>query len=216
MMAGRKWNESHEFWGMTSYQIQQVWKERGVQAAWLGTVLHNNIEAFLNNSKLSKGYTHHMLLEAYKEEHILNTSLFSKEWTYFLKYVEDTPDKIPFRTEWRIFDLDLKLAGSIDMVYKNEEDGTLSIYDWKRSKEIKRDNKYQKSKTLQLPDCNFYHYSLQLNTYKYILENTYGYTIRDLFLVILYPDNESYHLIECADLQDVVADMMAKRLKKTL
>ena len=50
----------------------------------------------------------------------------------------------PYRTEWMIWDKDHKLAGSIDMIFENE-DGTLSIYDWKRSKEIKKQNKWQPS-----------------------------------------------------------------------
>jgi nucleoside-diphosphate-sugar epimerase len=57
--------------------------------------------------------------------------------------VEDENDKqIRFHNkfEWMIFDEDLKLAGSIDMVYENP-DGTLSIYDWKRSKDISKINK---------------------------------------------------------------------------
>jgi ATP-dependent exoDNAse (exonuclease V) beta subunit len=210
MMAGRKWNPSHELYGKTPAEIKQLWHDRGVESAELGTILHNNIECFLNNSDLPKDYTHAMLLEQYETQ---RKETESPEWKFFMQYVKDTPTKVPFRTEWRIYDLNLKLAGSIDMVYKNVDDGSLSIYDWKRSKEIKRENKYEKSKQLGLPDCNFYHYSLQLNTYKYILEKTYGLKVRDLFLVILHPNNVSYQLIECIDLQTMVAEMMAKRLK---
>jgi ATP-dependent exoDNAse (exonuclease V) beta subunit len=205
MKSGRKWNDRHEFWGKSSEEIQKIWKDRGVEAANLGTIMHNNIEAFLNNSELPPDYTHAMLYERYKVKDVTDVT---PEWQYFLQYVQDTPDKVPFRTEWRIFDLELKLAGSIDMVYKNMEDGTLSIYDWKRSKEIKRENKYEKSEKLGLPDCNFFHYSLQLNTYKYMLEKSYGFKVRDLFLVVLHPNKETYQLVECADLQDMVKELL--------
>ena len=59
------------------------------------------------------------------------------------KFVKDHPQLKPYRTEWMIFDEDLKLAGSIDMVYENP-DGTLSIYDWKRSKDISKVNGWNK------------------------------------------------------------------------
>jgi len=48
------------------------------------------------------------------------------------------------------------------------------------------------------------HYSLQLNTYKTILEQKYGTVIRDMFLVCLHPDNanKSYLKIKVADLSE--------------
>ena len=79
------------------------------------------------------------------------------------------------------------------MVFKNK-DGTLSIYDWKRCKNIKKDNPWQCAKTKcidHLPDTNFWHYSLQLNTYKAMLESNYGVKVKDLYLVCLHPENSS-------------------------
>ena len=48
----------------------------------------------------------------------------------FTEAVKDHPELKPYRTEWTIYDEDLKISGSIDMIYENP-DGTLSIYDWK-------------------------------------------------------------------------------------
>ena len=39
-------------------------------------------------------------------------------------------------------DEEMKIAGSIDMVYKCGKTGKLHIYDWKRCKEISYDNNY--------------------------------------------------------------------------
>ena len=59
------------------------------------------------------------------------------EWKYFEKFEEEIGgDKEPYRTEWMVWDDELKFAGSIDMTYVNE-DGTIDIYDWKRSVGIK-------------------------------------------------------------------------------
>jgi ATP-dependent exoDNAse (exonuclease V) beta subunit len=92
-------------------------------------------------------------------------------------YSRTFPHLKPYRTEWTVYHEDLKLAGSIDMVYENP-DGTLSIYDWKRSKDITRINNFNKYALTEcishMPDANFWHYSLQLNTYKAILEKNYG------------------------------------------
>ena len=91
----------------------------------------------------------------------------------------------PYRTEMMVWDKELRLAGSIDMIFENP-DGTLQVYDWKRCKNIKKDNRWQSSTTeciSHLPDTNFWHYSLQLNTYKYMLEKNYGKKVTDMYLV---------------------------------
>jgi hypothetical protein len=64
-----------------------------------------------------------------------------------------------------------------------------------------------------MPDSNFWHYSLQLNTYKAILEAKYGKKVTDLYLVRLHPDAEeaNYELIKVpelsADIQTLFKDL---------
>jgi len=213
MKGSRNWNSSNEYYGMSAQEIKDLWEVRRNEAAEKGTIMHNNIECFMNQPSLPPDYTHQMILELIGEGEVQST-----EWKYFLQFAKDHPNMVPFRTEMRIFDCERGLAGSIDMIYKNVDDGTLSIYDWKRSKEIKRENKYATGVPpfLQhLPDCNFYHYSLQLNTYKALLELNYGVKVRDLFLVVLHPRHDKYLLIECADLQrEVLALLEDQRLRQ--
>ena len=96
------------------------------------------------------------------------------------------------------------------MVYENP-DGTLMIYDWKRSKGISAVNTYDKFATTEcishMPDSNFWHYSLQLNTYRAILEKKYERKVTSLCLVRLHPDCEenTYELIDVPDLRKDVA-----------
>jgi ATP-dependent exoDNAse (exonuclease V) beta subunit len=140
----------------------------------------------------------------------------TKEWSYFLQFVQETPHLKPYRTEWTIYHDDLKLAGSIDMVYENP-DKTLVIYDWKRVKNITPVNSFNQYSTNTLichvPDSNFWHYALQLNTYKAILESKYGKKIRDLFLVRLHPEAEekNYELIMVPDLSVEIRDLFVER-----
>ena len=164
----------------------------------LGTKTHADIEYF------------------YNEEPVENDT---SEYSYFLKFNEDFkkeyPQYRPYRTEWTVFYKELKLAGSIDMVYENMEDGTLMIYDWKRVKSIEYEaygNVTALSKYLQgVPHTNFWHYSLQLNTYKAIVENQYEKKVTKLVLVRLYPEAPTYELHECADLQTEVKALFEER-----
>ena len=93
-----------------------------------------------------------------------------------------------------MFDEDSGITGSIDMVYKND-DGLFFMCDYKRSKEIKRSNRWQKGCspiTADVEDCNFNHYSLQLGLYKAILEKNYGIKISGTFLLVLHPGQDAY------------------------
>ena len=58
-------------------------------------------------------------------------------------------------------------------------------------------------------------YSLQLNTYKAILEKNYGKKVKGMYLVVLHPNNrnKSYHRIPVDDLQKEVADLFELRKK---
>jgi ATP-dependent exoDNAse (exonuclease V) beta subunit len=172
----------------------------------------------MNTTNISKTiYNHSYLLNEYLEQSFSEMEDL-KEWSYFLNFIQDNPDFVPYRTEWTIFHEDLKLAGSIDMVYKNE-DGTLNIYDWKRAKNITPVNYFNKFAVTEIishfPDSNFWHYALQLNTYQAILEDKYNKKVKDLYLVRLHPDaeEENYELIKIPNLQKEIKELWAERKK---
>jgi hypothetical protein len=219
IMSGPKWNEKNKYWGKTAEEIKQSWNDNGSLVSGLGTTMHFHIECFMNEElEYDDGspclYTHSDLLEVYEE-----IPDKTPEWEYFLKFVKDFSHLKPYRTEWMIFDEELKLAGSIDMVYENE-DGSLSIYDWKRSKEISKFNYFKEYAITDcikhLPNTNYWHYSLQLNTYKAILERKYNKIVTDLYLVRLHPNNKNntYDLIKCADLSKEVKILFDLRLSQ--
>ena len=115
----------------------------------------------------------------------------STEYGFFKKFIVDFPLK-PYRTEWTVFYTKYKLCGSIDMIFENP-DGTLQIYDWKRVKSIEYEAFGNKTSIIpclkHMPDTNFWHYALQLNLYKMILEEQYDKKVTDLYLVCMHPDN---------------------------
>ena len=201
MTTGDKWKPGHKYWGMTPSEIKASWNTNGNAASSSGTNMHYSIECFMNNPNLSLGYTQSDLFNALNSSDSSDSSDSPKspEWIFFTKFVQDFPELKPYRTEWMVYHEELGLAGSIDMIYEHD-DGELSIYDWKRSKEISKCGwgKFGTSHTFKLvPNCNFWHYALQLNVYRHILETKYGKKIKDLYLVRLHPNNidETYDLI---------------------
>ena len=218
MMKGRGWKEGHKYWGLTADQIRAMWSNNASAVSGAGTDLHFEIECFNNESRLDCDYTNKELYALYISNHHDTHESRPLEWKYFINFVKDFPNLKPFRTEWVIYNEDVKISGSIDMVYENQ-DGTLSIYDWKRAKNITRVNNFNKfaltPQICHLPDSNFWHYALQLNTYKAIIEAKYGRTVRDLFLVRLHPDAEeqNYELIPLPDLSADVRVLFLERLR---
>jgi len=220
MMNGKNWNPKNKYWGQTPEQIKDLWKKNGESVSGAGTDLHFDIECFMNYdlSPKDQPITHQDLLDHYYEKYQDSAPPNeSEEWGFFLEFAKAFPDLKPYRTEWTVYNEDLKLSGSIDMVYENPEDDTLSIYDWKRAKEIAKTSGFNKYATTEcinyLPDTNFWHYSLQLNTYKAILEAKYGKKIRDLYLVRLHPNNtkKTFDLIKCADLSEEIRELFEYR-----
>jgi ATP-dependent exoDNAse (exonuclease V) beta subunit len=211
MMKGKNWNPSNKYWNMTPEQIKAQWNANSAEVAQAGTDMHYQIECFMNNSELSPGYTHQDLLEANSCNN--NNTL---EWSYFLEFVKNNPELKPYRTEWLVYDEEIKIAGSIDMVYENP-DGTLLIYDWKRSKEITKSNNWNKSAITEciqhLPDTNYWHYTLQLNTYKTILEKRYKKKVTGMFLVKLHPQNtnKSYQILKVPALEEDMENLYEYR-----
>jgi ATP-dependent exoDNAse (exonuclease V) beta subunit len=215
MMQSKSWKEGHKYWGLTAEQIKTLWNSNNNGVANAGTNMHYDIECFMNEKLLPVNYNHEQLYNLYMSENKTNHSSKPLEWQYFIQFVKDFPDLKPYRTEWLIYNEDVKISGSVDMVYENP-DGTLSIYDWKRTKNITRVNNWNKfalpQEICHLPDSNFWHYAMQLNTYKVILEDKYDKKVKDLYLVRLHPDAEekSYELIKLPDLSYEVRELFQK------
>ena len=221
IMRSKSWKVGHKYWGLTREQIKDSWNKNRDSAAGAGTEIHFEIECFMNNVELPNNYTHQDLYNDYTCKNPNSDSNIQSqkiEWNYFIHFVKEFPTFKPYRTEWMIYYEELKLAGSIDMVYENE-DGTLSIYDWKRAANITKLNDWERALTdcvSHLPNSNFWHYALQLNTYKTILERKYDKIVTKLCLVKLHPNNEdkTYEIIDVPILEKEMNDLFEERRKQ--
>ena len=191
-----KWAKNPLF-GKTDAEIKEIWGASGREASGKGTALHLAIEKHLNGA-----------MELIPPE-VLDTA----EWRYYMNFYKDTKDSLePYRTEWEVWDEEHKLTGSIDMIYKRK-DGNFAVYDWKRSKEIKMDNPFQSGQgpMEHLPDVNYWHYTLQLNVYRWFLQKHYGLKVVELAMVIFHPNNKNYQIFKLNILDDEIQDMLDSR-----
>lgn len=160
--------------------IKEEWKQNGIEASTDGTAMHKDIENFFL--------------------HLPIKNPDSKEFKLFLQFWEEmltiNPSFAPFRSEWIVWDQlrkDAAIAGSIDLVL-TDGNGNIIIIDWKRSKDIKFENRWQKAAApfQQFDDCNFCKYSLQLNFYRHMLETRYDKKVVLMLIVVLHPNQDKY------------------------
>ena len=222
MMASKSWGTNEKYHGKTKNQIKAEWDLNRDRAAAAGTDMHAAIELYYN-TQAAVGDAGAADIIGSDDGYAPGAGPYpdTPEFSYFLNFANTfTKTLRPYRTEWTVFHEEAGISGSIDMVFENLDPasgnptGTLSIYDWKRSKEIVRHNPFNKWATTpgleHVPDTNYWHYCLQLNVYKFILQEKYGKTVTDLYLVCLHPDNANhdYQRIKVADMQAVVRECL--------
>ena len=174
-----------------------------VVAAWnetsrLGTEMHQTIEDWYNTGK---------------ELPDCNESLF------FMQFHQYTVSLgcAPLKSEQILWSKKYNLAGCCDMLYlvprekcahiltATDQRTPVWLVDWKRTKDISQEG-FGKGVGLcsYKPDCNFQHYALQLNIYKYLIERCYGLVVVRMTMVILHPKQERYLSFEVTSDQALV------------
>jgi ATP-dependent exoDNAse (exonuclease V) beta subunit len=160
-------NGESEYTGMSRTQIKEKWRRNGESARNLGTALHARIEDHLNG--------------VVREDD-------DRDYAQFLEFMRGADHLVPYRTEWKVFSEKSNVAGTIDAVFYNTRTQRYDVYDWKRCKEISRNgfDRYaiaDELREFEVPDANYYKYSLQLCVYRAILEERYGLEIGEAVLV---------------------------------
>lgn len=209
MRKGRNWNRQNKYYGLTDDEIKAMWEKNRVEASTAGTRMHELIEWFyeFEGKYVSEAHLEYMA-DAFDMPELLQflnfhrTEVLPRGWK-------------PFRTELRAFSRKHNLAGSVDMIFITPE-GKLVVVDWKRSKEIKTQNRYQKGlgPLQHLDDCNFFHYSLQLNLYDWMLCSQLDYQVEALYLGVFHPNQRDYQMIQVPSMQREIQSMLAVRLQE--
>ena len=191
-------------------KLREVWESKGAIASQAGTFMHKQIEDYLNGKQVPD-----LLCNvSYNGNYVKcnETVDISREWSYFKSFERNTPFH-PFRTEWRIYDADARIAGTLDFVCCCP-DGTYEIYDWKRSNKIDPTEINRWASGLNglehLTDTSYVHYCLQQNLYRYMLEKNYGIKVSRMNLVVLHPELPMYRVVPVPPMDREVAMIIKK------
>lgn len=184
------------------------WERTGRLASEVGTFVHAQTENYFRDGSFETLCS----LRFGNETEVISVE---RERDHFLRFVKDY-DIHPYRQEWPVYDTELNIAGTIDMICKNA-DGTFTIYDWKRSSKVVNalgqpitegfGGKMSKN-GVSLPDTSFYHYCIQQNLYRYMLETHYSLRVRAMNLVVLCPDYPTYYVAQVPRMEEVISQVI--------
>jgi len=225
-------NEDFKMWIELRDAVLDLWEWGSAS----GTALHRSIEIFLDNPLDAP--CENMVYQTIEFRYFLNLmrDLFingtmkvvrseirvcdwkdNREGTYHSQRAleENCPD---------ILKEDLcatYLTGSADLIFREEgmAENKLGIGDWKRSKKIYMSafgGKCGKGPCAEIPDCNLYHYYIQLNLYAYLIELNTKYKVVKMFIAVFHPNNNNYVTYNVPDMRTTVHLMLIERIKYNL
>ena len=205
-----------ERYGIPVEESLKKWERIGKMAREVGTFVHEQTENYFRDGTFATTcpFTFEDKTEMVSVE---------KERLHFLRFVSDY-NIHPYRQEWPVYDTDLNIAGTIDMVCRMD-DGEFIIYDWKRSSKVanvlgqpivEAFGGKQSFNGISLPDTPFYHYCIQQNLYRYMLEAHYGVRVKAMNLVVLCAEYPSYVVVNVPKMDEVVEQIIAVCHEKDL
>lgn len=193
----------------TQQDILDAWEEENRKSKERGTRIHSEIEnSFYDNPK-------DISLQKFglggKFECKKDYSELDLEYGVYPEYLiyRESDDGI------------LRIAGQVDLIVKQGNE--ITIIDHKTNKKINQksgfDSATKSSSKMKFPlnnlmDCNFYHYTLQLSTYAWMLQKINpNFVIKDLILNH-YDHQGNNTLYHCEYLKDDVERMLKHYMKE--
>ncbi len=127
----------------------------------------------------------------------------SREFQAFLEFERDVLHARgwrAYRVEWRLYDEQLRIAGTIDALFYNDARGEFMLLDWKRTPKFWYSVPWWSQPTghgpcADVPNSQIARYGLQLNIYAWLLRRRYGIAVDDrIALVRFHPQDQRAEL----------------------
>ena len=184
------------------------WAKAGRIASEVGTFVHLQTENYFQRGFFET----ECQLQFGSDTEVISVE---QEKLHFLHFIRDYQIE-PYRQEWPVYDKELNIAGTIDLICQ-DDDGEYTIYDWKRSSKVVNAQGQpiveafrgrMSYNGISLPDTSFYHYCIQQNLYRYMLERHYGIRVKSMNLVVLSPDYPTYYAVPVPKMDQIVQQII--------
>lgn len=179
----------------------QSWDVTGHNARTVGTAVHNAREQELTKKKTALSESGDSVVLEVTQGQLLSTQDFKSNRIY--------PELIISNDEFQV-------AGTSDKVEKIGQ--LVHVSDYKTSKEIEKEafDNQMMFPPVNLPDCNFYHYTMQLSLYGWMLQEQ-GYKVGKLTIEQLFAPKFEKKDVKFHDLPyrpDLVRPMLEEYRRK--
>lgn len=197
-------------------EIIHLWNYINKVGTTRGSIVHDYAENLFNNKVFP--YPRQRVVDMFGNDPIWDSYLKAKKHVdTFYKFSKNK--LIPIKTELVVFDREHGIGGMVDLLFYNIKAKEFQIWDWKTNKEFSGWNKengadVNEGKTnftgplafLKNNDLN--HYSLQLDTYKYIIEKNTGLKLGQSYLVWVSHCEPRFEVIPTVDRSIYVQKMI--------
>ena len=151
--------------------VLEEWKKKRDDSAEFGTKIHKILEVYNSTGKICDN-KFSVVVDSFKK---LNIN-FDKKNTLFEKLV---------------YNKQLKIAGTSDVIVHNKDKKTFNIYDFKTNKRLQYWSPYRETllgPLFKYPNCEYFVYALQLSMYAFLYKKMSG--LEPLRLKILWFSRE--------------------------
>jgi ATP-dependent exoDNAse (exonuclease V) beta subunit len=195
--------------GVTVETVKAEWKMNNLYSTTLGTMLHKYIENYYcNNDAPFEGNVNELGFDEKQKIKVNLPTLVG----FFQNFYNDHSHYTPLRNEFIVGDLDdTKICGMLDMLVLKEEDQTIELWDFKTNKKMEHSrygNLLEPFEDMSEGEIN--EYTIQLNTYKYLIEKYTNLKINKTKVIWFNVINDNYRLFELTDIQPKIKLMFEK------
>lgn len=197
--------------GCTPEDILAEWKMKADIACEKGHAIHAYIENRLANKVFP--YPENKIKAMFEGQDPVKHR-YDRIVKLIEKFVSDINNRlIPIKSELVVGDEDYLICGMIDQLFYNKKSGMLEIWDWKSNTELTTESNYKLLSPLShLSNSKLDIYSLQLNTYKHIIQKNTNLKIGNCYLTWFNEENDAYKIFPCKDYQNEVEVMIKNYL----
>lgn len=205
-----------EEYGLDPEEVKEGWRFINKKATTKGSIIHDYAENLFLNKVFP--YPKDKVIKEFGYDPIYDEYLLTKN--HIDAFYKATFNKlIPIKTELVVFDEEYKIGGMVDLLVYNVKVKEFQIWDYKTNSAIKAFGEpqgYLKGKLGLIPNSDFHKYSLQLSTYKFIIEKNTGLKLGDCYLVWVSHRNSNYEIFKCNDYTDFTDIMFRDHRDKQL
>lgn len=195
------------------YKIKRAWDFINKKGTMKGSLIHDYAENKLLN-KVFK-YPHDQIINEFGFDPI--SVEYNKTKKHVDNFIRISRNKlIPLKTELVVFDKESMVAGMADLLFYNIRDKEIQIWDWKTNKVFSKEEKGRHLKSIFgiLEDCDLEIYSLQLESYKYIIEKNTNLKLGKSFLIWVSHNNDNFEIIQTKNRKFYIEQMFNERIKE--